>query len=152
MQKNFFTLVSTAALAFLLTGCAGSQQKLGRGINNTWEVVRGGEFRKSVEQSALFDSPEESYTTGIIHGFNRSVGRTLLGVFEVATFPVPNHDGADYGPICTAYFSPKPVYPDNYTPNMIEDSTMATDTSLGFSGGDSAPMIPGSRFRIFDAN
>jgi len=24
------------------------------------------------------------------------------------------------------------------------------DTALGFSGGDLAPMIPGSRFRIFD--
>jgi hypothetical protein len=25
-----------------------------------------------------------------------------------------------------------------------------TDINLGFSGGDVAPIIPGSRFRIFD--
>jgi hypothetical protein len=28
----------------------------------------------------------------------------------------------------------------------------ATDTNLGFSGGDVAPFIPGSRFRIFDTH
>ena len=30
----------------------------------------------------------------------------------------------------------------------VEDKTF--DTHIGFSGGDVAPMIPGSRFRVFD--
>jgi hypothetical protein len=42
------------------------------------------------------------------------------------------------------------VYPDSYTPKLIADPTFGPDGALGFSGGDVAPMIPGSRFRIFD--
>ena len=53
------------------------------------------------------------------------------------------------------YFDPiflpeQPVYPDSYTPNLIADPSFGPDASLGFSGGDVAPFIPGSRFRVFD--
>jgi hypothetical protein len=48
--------------------------------------------------------------------------------------------------------APSPVYPDNYTPDLVEDSTIATDTNLGFSGGDVMPFLPGSRFRVFDTH
>jgi hypothetical protein len=48
--------------------------------------------------------------------------------------------------------TPSPVYPDSYTPNLVEDSSFATDTNLGFSGGDVNPLMPGSRFRIFDTH
>jgi hypothetical protein len=43
-----------------------------------------------------------------------------------------------------------PTYPDSYRPGLMSDSIFSTDTSLGFSGGDIAPMIQGSRFRVFD--
>jgi len=43
-----------------------------------------------------------------------------------------------------------PVYPDSYKPHLLADPTFGPDNSLGFSGGDVAPIIPGSRFRIFD--
>ncbi len=43
-----------------------------------------------------------------------------------------------------------PVYPENYRPDVLADSLFYTDSSLGFSGGDVAPMFPGSRFKIFD--
>lgn len=149
-MRHSSSLFASAAFVVLFTvGCAGPEQKLGRGMNNTYEVVRGGEFRRTIEQTALFESPEEGYTWGLVRGVNRSLARTGIGIWEIVTFPFPNHDN-EYGPIATSYLSPQPVYPDSYKPGLIEDSTFDTDRSLGFSGGEVAPMIPGSRFRIFD--
>ena len=113
-------------------------------MDNTLEILRMGELRRTMEQTALFDSPDVAYTTGFIRGMNRSLARTGLGVYEMVTAPIP-----PYHPIFTDYLAPEPVYPDNYTPGLVADSTFATDTYMGFSGGDIAPLIPGSRFRIF---
>ena len=134
----------------LAAGCAGPEQKLGRGVNNVFDLVRGGEMRRTVEQTALFDSPDTAYTTGFIRGFNRTMARAGVGLYEIVTAPIPNHSNADYGPICTSYLKPQAPYPDNYKPQLMEDSLFATDASIGFTGGDIAPWIPGSRFRIFD--
>lgn len=131
-----------AAVAVLAAGCAGPEQKLGRGLNNMTEFTRMGEMQRSVEQTALWYGPDKAYTTGVIHGFNRSVARTAVGIYEVATFPFPS-----YKPVI---YPEGPVYPDNYTPSIIADPTLATDTDLSFSGGDIAPFVPGSRFSIFD--
>jgi putative exosortase-associated protein (TIGR04073 family) len=131
-----------AAVIALAAGCTGPEQKLGRGINNVTEFVRLGEIRRSIEQEALWSTPEKAYTTGFIHGFNRSVARTIVGAFEIATFPIPS-----YEPIM------KPadvVYPDNYRPALLADSLFSTDTALGFNGGDVLPVVPGSRFHVFD--
>ncbi len=160
--------LSLFGLAALLTaGCAGPETKLGRGLMNATEFARLGEWRRTVEQTALYESPDDAYTSGMIRGFNRSLIRTAVGAFEIATFPIPT---PTYGPI----MCPKtPVYPDitspnrtypfgipaftedttypaSYAPGLFSDSTFSTDTSLGFSGGDVMPFLPGSRFRIFD--
>ncbi len=131
----------------LVTGCANTERKFGRGMSNTFEIVRGGEFRRTMEQTALFDSPDTSYGLGFIRGLNRSLARTGVGIYEVVTAPFPPYD-----PVWTDYLTPGPVYPDSYTPTLKEDSTFATDANLGFSGGDVMPMMPGSRFRIFDTH
>ena len=145
-MRNTFSLLSVIALAGVLaSGCANVEKKLGRGLSNTFEIVRGGEYRRSMEQTALFESPNEAYTTGAIRGFNRTMGRTGIGLWEVVTAPFP-----PYGPICTNTFAVHPVYPDSYKPDLIEDSMFATDTYTGYSGGDTAPFIPGSRFQIFE--
>lgn len=133
------------AVGLLVTGCAGPEKKLGRGMRNFFEVARFGEMHRTVEQTALFESPAEAYTTGRIKGFNRSMARVGIGLYEIVTAPIPPYD-----PIHTDYLKPNPVYPDSYKPRLISDSVFANDTALGFSGGDVAPMIPGSRFRIFD--
>lgn len=139
-------ILSVLGLVGLMAcGCSGPEKKLGRGINNLTEFVRMGEIRRSVEQTALWYGPETAYTTGFIRGFNRSLARTFIGAYEVVTFPFPSYD-----PLFTNKFSPNPVYPDSYKPNLIEDQTFAPDTSLGYAGGDVVPFIPGSRFRIFD--
>lgn len=147
MRKTLSLLAVLGLLATLGTGCANTEKKLGRGMRNTFDIVRMGELRRTAEQTALFDGPEVGYTTGFVRGLNRTLARTGVGLYEIVTCPFPPYD-----PVCTDYLAPEPVYPDNYQPTLAEDSTFATDTNLGFSGGDVAPFYPGSRFRIFDTH
>ena len=147
MQKTLPLLGALVLVGALVSGCANMENKFGRGVDNMMEPVRLGEIRRSVEQTALNQGPDVGYTTGFVKGLNRTLVRTGVGVYEVVTFPFP-----PYGPVLTAYLAPNPVYPDNYHPMILEDSMFATDTNLGFSGGDVAPIVPGSRFRIFDTH
>jgi putative exosortase-associated protein (TIGR04073 family) len=145
-MRNVIPFLAVAVLAGLLTsGCAGPEAKLGRGMRNTFEIVRMGEMRRTIEQTSIFDSPGDGATTGFIRGFDRSMTRTGLGLFEIATFPVP-----PYGPRLTRYLAPEPAYPSSYKPGLPSGSTFSTDTYVGFSGGTIAPWIPGNRFRVFD--
>jgi putative exosortase-associated protein (TIGR04073 family) len=139
-----FLAIAALAVAFT-SGCAGPEKKLGRGFSDTIEVTRMGDMRRSIEQGAVFDSPSAGYTTGVVRGINKTVQRTVLGVFEIVTFPIPPYD-----PILTKYVKPGPVYPESYKPGLISSGLFDTDTYMGFSGGEVAPMIPGSRFRVFD--
>jgi putative exosortase-associated protein (TIGR04073 family) len=145
MRKTFPLLAAAALTLVLASGCANMERKFGRGMDNTFEIVRGGEFRRTVEQTAMFDSPDVAYTTGFVRGVNRTLGRTAVGVYEIVTFPLP-----PYHPVFTQYLAPDPVYPDNYKPGVLDDSMFADDTYMGFSGGEVLPILPGSRFRVFD--
>ena len=153
------------ASAVLFSGCAGPENKLGRGIRNVTEFARGGQMRRSMEQTYLWEGPDAAYTTGFIRGLNRSMARTGVGVYEIVTFPFP-----PYGPVFTSdrrvfpdesvatitypwgglVLPEDPPYPASFTPNIVSDTIFETDTALGFSGGDVMPKSPGSRFRIFD--
>lgn len=133
--------------AVLVVGCAGPEKKLGRGIANVTEPVRMGELRRSMEQNALANGPDVSYTRGFIEGVNRTVGRTAVGVYEIITFPFPNTGENGYDAVL---YPANPVYPDSYKPRILADPMYSPDADLGFSGGDVAPWVPGSRFRIFD--
>ena len=145
-MRNALPFLSVVALAALFTsGCAGPEAKLGRGMSNFAEVARGGEWRRSVEETAVFGSPDAGYTVGFVRGFDRSMARTGVGIYEVLTFPFP-----PYHPVLTKYLAPEPVYPDNYTPGLVSDSLFDTDTYVGLGGGDVAPFVPGSRFKVFD--
>lgn len=147
MRKTFPLWAALALTAALVSGCANTERKFGRGMSNMFEIVRGGELRRTMEQTALFDGPDAAYTTGFFSGLNRTLARTGIGIYEVVTAPIPPYD-----PIATHYLAPGAVYPDSYTPSLVEDAMFSTDTNLGFAGGDVAPMIPGSRFRIFDTH
>jgi putative exosortase-associated protein (TIGR04073 family) len=149
-MRNAISILALTALAALFTsGCAGPEQKLGRGVSNTLEITRMGEMRRSVEQTAVLDSPSAGYTTGAIHGFDRTMARTGVGLFEVVTFPFPM-PASGYGPLFPNYFPPGPIYPDSYKPGLISGTTFDTDTYIGFCGGDVVPFVPGSRFKVFD--
>lgn len=144
MIKSFSLLAVAAVTALVATGCAGPEKKLGRGMNNVGEVIRWGELRRSREQAGVWQGRYAATGTGLVSGFNKSVARIGVGVYEVVTFPIPSYD-----PIFTDYLSPVPAGPDSYTPGLADDALYHTDVNLGFSGGDVAPIIPGSRFAVF---
>lgn len=156
-------LLSVAAAAAVFTGCAGPENKLGRGLNNMTEFARMGEIRRSMEQTTMWDGSQTVRTTGFLRGLNRSFARTGIGLYEVVTFPIPPYSPV-FAPKSGLYPDPsvsvvgnkswgglrlaeKPVYPSVYTPGAFTDSMFEPDSTLGFSSGDPFPMVPGSRFR-----
>jgi putative exosortase-associated protein (TIGR04073 family) len=143
-------LLSVFVITFLAVGCSvpGTERKFGRGLANATEFARLGELRRSMEQTIVLQNPDTGYTAGFFHGINRSLARTGVGIYEMATAPLPNDwRTKDYGPI----FRPEgTVYPDSYKPHWIADEFVSPDAALGFAGGDVMPFSPGSRFRIFD--
>jgi putative exosortase-associated protein (TIGR04073 family) len=147
-MRNIFPFLATLVIAAAVSsGCSSAEKKLGRGVSNMTEFARLGEMRRSIEQTGLFDQPGGHYATGFIRGLNKSLARTGVGIYEVVTAPFPPYD-----PVFTDYLSPNPGYPDNYRPDLIDDSLFATDTDMGFSGGDVAPYIPASRFKVFNTH
>src|SRR5512140_272458 len=98
MRKTIPLLAAVAMASVLAAGCANTEQKFGRGMSNTFEIVRGGEFRRTMEQTALLDGPDTAYTTGFFRGINRTLARTGIGIYEVVTAPFPPYD-----PVCTDY-------------------------------------------------
>jgi putative exosortase-associated protein (TIGR04073 family) len=144
-MRNAMTFLAVIAFAAMfVTGCAGPEQKLGRGISNTFEIVRMGDMRRSIEQNEIFD-PYDGFATGVVSGFDKSITRTGVGIYEVVTAPIP-----PYHPVLTSYLTPGPVFPASYKPRRLSDPMFDTDTYTGFSGGDAFPYIPGSRFNVFD--
>ena len=147
MRRTSLLLVTFAALSLLATGCAGPEKKFGRGLANIAEPLRMGEFRRTMEQTAISDGPDVAYTRGFIRGINKTIVRTAVGVYEVATFPIPDHGVGNYEPLL---YPENPVYPDNYKPRILDDPLFQADSVLGFGTGDVAPWFSGSRFRVFD--
>lgn len=145
-RTSMIALAAVFGLLWMTSGCStGPEEKFSRGMRNVTEFARLGEMRRSVEQTTLFDGAEKGYTLGVVRGLNKSLVRTGVGAYELVTAPLP-----PYGPVMTYYLTPEPGLPDSFRPDRIADQTMATDTHMGFSGGDIAPMVPGSRFRVFD--
>jgi len=145
MRTTLSLFAAMALVASLGVGCAGPEAKLGRGISNMSEIVRMNEFQRAAEQHSLFDGPDTGMHTGIIRGFNKTMARTGVGIYEVITFPIPSYD-----PVWTSYLSPNPKYPDAYHPAKWDLNFLDSDHNVGFSGGDVAPWFPGSHFRVFD--
>ena len=144
MRKTIF-LFTAAVATLVISGCTGPEQKLGRGLANTCEIVRWGEMRRSMEQSSVFSLDQAGYATGAIHGFDQTIARTGLGLFEVATFPLPPYQISG-----TKNLPAYPIFPESYKPGRVSDANFDTDTYTGYTGGDVAPFIPGSRFKVFD--
>jgi putative exosortase-associated protein (TIGR04073 family) len=139
------------AVACVVSGCSGPEKKLGRGVRNVTEFMRMGEVRRSMEQTAIYESGDVAYTKGLFAGLNKSLARTVVGAFEVLTFPLPGYEpylkpGNALFPDMTV----DPVYPDSYKPRLWSEPMFQPDGMIGFGGGDIAPWLPGSRFRVFD--
>jgi len=145
MRKTLTLLGAVGLLALVGAGCAGPEQKMGRGLSNMTEIIRGGEYDRSVEQASIFGGPDVGIATGVVSGVDKTLARTGVGIYEVITAPLP-----PYGPVWTSYLTPRPQYPDSFRPRKWSVGMNDTDHYLGFSGGDVFPLFPGSRFRIFD--
>src|SRR6059058_6071038 len=85
------TLLALLGAVILFSGCAGPERKFGRGVLNTTEFLRGGELRRSMEQT-VWENTDSAYTTGFIRGLNRSLVRTGIGIYEILTFPIPSYE------------------------------------------------------------
>lgn len=145
-MRNALSLLALAALAAAFTtGCRGPEEKMGRGIRNTTEIVRLGDMSRTVEQTSVWDGPLDGATTGVVMGVDHSLERTGLGIVEIITAPFP-----PYHPIFTKYISPEPGFPDGYKPGLPDDPMFHTDTYYGFTGGEEADFLPGSRFDVFN--
>ncbi len=145
MRNTVYLLGLFALVALMGAGCAGPEEKLGRGFGNMKEIVRMNEFQRSEEQAGIFSGTDIGVETGIVQGIDHTLVRTGVGIYEVVTFPLP-----PYRPLFTDYMAPKPLYPDAYKPRKWSEAVFDNDRMTGFSGGDVAPWFPGSRFRVFD--
>src|SRR5947207_4780925 len=109
-MRFILPFLGAVAAAALLAGCAGPEQKFGRGLGNVTEFARLGEIRRSMEQTGIWENTDAAYTTGLIRGINRSLVRTATGVYELVTFPFPSYD--------PVFLPENPVYPDSYRPQL----------------------------------
>ena len=144
-MRNALTFLSVVALAALFTsGCAGPEEKLGRGMSNFPKLPAWAKCASPSSKPPCLSRPTPA---------------TPSDLFAVSTAPWRAPEWAFLKsslfrsrPIIPFTYSPRPVYPDSYTPGLISDSMFDTDTYIGFSGGDVAPFVPGSRFKVFDNN
>lgn len=75
-------------------------RKLGRGLAN---VVTGVvEIPKGVQETFYEEGPVAAASWGLIDGIYKFFARTLTGIYEVVTFPIPLP--ADYEPIVQPEF------------------------------------------------
>src|SRR5438874_10246126 len=100
MRNTASFLAAVLLTAGLAAGCANVEKKFGRGMSNMFDIVRGGEFRRTMEQTSLYDGPDTAYSTGFVRGVNRTLARTGIGVYEVVTAPFPPYD-----PVFTDHFT-----------------------------------------------
>ena len=68
------------------------------------------EFPKTVYYDTLEDGPLYGLTVGVLEGLSWGIARTLVGIYEVVTFPFPAPE--EYRPILT------PAYP--YQPGKTD--------------------------------
>ena len=91
----------TAAFAEDMVPPAAAEKAV-RGLANTG-LGLGVELPKTVYYDTLEDGPLYGLTVGVLEGLSWGIARTLVGIYEVVTFPFPAPEG--YRPIY------KPDYP-----------------------------------------
>ena len=123
--SKFFS-VAVAGAAVVFTGCSSMEHKLGRGIANIMEPIRMGEFTRSTEQTYLADGPVAAGSYGFVHGITRTVQRTAVGAYDIATFPIPSEP---------LLIPSEPVSPDSVVPEISSNLGVSTDRYVGLDGG-----------------
>jgi len=105
-------LVSAVLLGGSMTASLGEEvvsaaaaHKAVRGLANTGLGVVV-ELPKTVYYDTLEDGPLYGLTVGVLEGLSWGIARTLVGVYEVVTFPFPLPEG--YRPIYTPSYPYEP--------------------------------------------
>ena len=99
--------LGTAAFAEKLVPPAAAEKAV-RGLANAGLGL--GELPKTIYYDTLEDGPLYGLTVGVLEGLSWGIARTLVGIYEVVTFPFPAPEG--YRPILT------PAYP--YQPGRTD--------------------------------
>ena len=74
---------------------ADALRKFGRGINNiAWGWT---DLGMTIHRENVMSGPASAFTYGVVKGTWQVISRTAIGIWEVATFPIPWPDG--YWPI-----------------------------------------------------
>jgi putative exosortase-associated protein (TIGR04073 family) len=100
--------LGTAAFAEELVPPAAAEKAV-RGLANAG-LGLGVELPKTIYYDTLEDGPLYGLTVGVLEGLSWGIARTLVGIYEVVTFPFPAPEG--YRPILT------PAYP--YQPGKTD--------------------------------
>jgi len=85
-------------------------RKLGRGTANV--VTSAFEIPKSIQEKFYSNGPVAAGTYGLLDGVYKFLVRTVVGVYEIATFPIPFP--ADYAPIVEPEFLFSPDEPYSF--------------------------------------
>ena len=96
--------LATAAVAEELVPPAAAEKAV-RGLANTGLGVVV-ELPKTVYYDTLEDGPLYGLTVGVLEGLSWGIARTLVGIYEVLTFPFPIPEG--YRPIYTPSYPYQP--------------------------------------------
>lgn len=91
----FFMLASISTTAFAQSSEEGPMTKLGRGLLNVLDAVT--EIPGTVMRESQSEGVATGMTKGAVLGVMNTIVRAVVGVYEVATFPVPAPEG--YQPI-----------------------------------------------------
>ena len=89
MRNTLFLMGSAALVVLLGVGCTGPEHKLGRGLSNAGEVVRGEEMQRSIEQNGLFEGTDVGITTGVVQGVTPDAGANRARHLRGDYLPVP---------------------------------------------------------------
>jgi putative exosortase-associated protein (TIGR04073 family) len=76
-------ILSTASAAY----CDDALEKLGRGICNS--VTFPLEIVEQINRTNINDGPMAAVTLGLLKGVGMAALRAVVGVYEIATFPIP---------------------------------------------------------------
>jgi len=97
-MKGFIAVAVVAVMVFSVCGISSADtavDKLGRGLANV--VTSPLEITKGMSDEGEANGMFAGVTVGLLKGAFNTVKRAVVGVFEVATFPVPVPEG--YKPI-----------------------------------------------------
>ena len=111
MTRGATVLMAVVLMIGLSSPCAYASdalRKFSRGVTN---VVTGWlEIPIQISQTTEQEGSIAGSTVGLVKGIAHGIGRTLVGLVEVVTFPFPNHTGDEnvgediYGPLIEPEF------------------------------------------------